>query len=254
MIRRQWQSACSFLHGVLVLDAVDILKKVKAKYLSLKTYSDEGTETTPGQPALEFKTWFVSPKKFRFEWGDAASADSVENSVQAAVWSDGVTCHEQFLESRRANTVEDSIAACAGMSGGSILMVLNLLMPGVVQVNKFWLDMKNPVLKDSCTVNGFDCHYIVGDSESAGDTEVWIACDSLLVQRINEKMIISTEQAQSIRAEAVIALEAMGVVADSPVMKEALAGFPVKEYTFVKSFSFKNIVVDAPIAENIFAP
>ena len=55
-------------------DPESILKDVRQKYLSFESYSDVGTvEIVPsvGEQSLEFKTYFVRPARFRFEWHDA---------------------------------------------------------------------------------------------------------------------------------------------------------------------------------------
>jgi hypothetical protein len=238
--------------GVFILDAAAILKKVQEKYLSFETYSDEGTVETPGQASLEFDTYFEKPDKFHFFWRAADLPLGQVAGKECDLCSNGETCYENLLDNSRQTTVAEGLADCAGMSGGSILMILNLLMPGVVRVNKFWLDMQNPVIKESTTLDAVDCYHIVGDSEGSGDIEAWIDSASFLVRRIRERMIITTQQAQAIRAEAVVALQAMGVAEDSLVMKEALAGFPLKEYSFDRTFNFDKIVVNAPLPDAIF--
>jgi hypothetical protein len=239
----------------LILDAAAILKKVQEKYLSLKAYSDEGRLETTGQAEIEFSTNFVAPAQFRFEWQADESLASQSLGGESVVWSNGAKCWEELAAGEsRETTVADSFSGCAGMTGGAILMILNLLMPGVVQVNKFWRDMKNPSLTGVEIINETSCYHISGDSESTGDIEAWIGCESFLVHRINEKMLITVEQAQLVRSEAIVALKAMGVKEGSPAMAQALAGFPVKEHSFNKTFCYENIEVDGQCPESIFEP
>jgi hypothetical protein len=86
-----------------------ILKSVRQKYFSFGSYSDVGTVDT----ALEFKTYYVRSKKFRFEWRDWHLCLGKEQPPnERAVWTDGKESFMRILaKDQRIKGFETALAS-----------------------------------------------------------------------------------------------------------------------------------------------
>lgn len=122
------------------LPPLEILRQVEHKYLHCETYADSGTiETidTKGNPIfLSFKTWFVRPGHYRYEWQDWSPARSKTEEFSVLNWQ-GNEAHVKHLwnvkerESESSGDLSRALAGATGCSAGAAGVIPTLLMSHV---------------------------------------------------------------------------------------------------------------------------
>jgi len=108
-------------------------------YRNCRSYRDHGevrtTLLTDGGRAgsdRPFKTAFVRPDRFRFQFTDTGLG---ERSSEYVVWTDGDEVRSWWDAKpgvRNAGTLQDGLRIAAGVSGGSSIRIPGLLLPGSV--------------------------------------------------------------------------------------------------------------------------
>jgi len=125
------------------MDADSIVQQTLRKYSQCSTYSDEGCIETAGfgRPGILFKTDYVRPSLFRFEWRswhpffgriapeyyNVIGADE-RGAYEFYDWSFGLGLSFK----RRCKTLALAIAGATGISQGAAYLVSSLVMPLVV--------------------------------------------------------------------------------------------------------------------------
>jgi hypothetical protein len=218
-----------------------ILKSVREKYLSLKSYADEGVVgTSKGKRSLEFKTYFASPLKVRFEW--RTSFPPTEN----AIWTNGTESHSWFMgKLELLPEFSSGIAGATGVSSASVVMILKLLLPDCIEVRSAWYDMQDMNM-DEEPVDALMCYHIIGTDRKTDDTEAWISKDDFLVRRLRRRTEISQEESERMLAEARKHLEDIGLPqGDLPVRS-----IPAQKFT--DEYNYREVKINQPIADEIF--
>ncbi|MBI5864772.1 MAG: hypothetical protein HZB38_09735 [Planctomycetes bacterium] len=187
--------------------ASEILKKMRRVYAECKSYQDEGTTQTvisgDGREFtnnMTFKTRFVRPDRFRFEFRARSHPDSGPWNLYV-VWARGDKIQSWWTvrpEVEKHRSLERALAGPTGISSGSAVNIPGLLMTdmnwgsGLRQVRA-----AGPV-RDG-TINGSSCWQIdVEQPAAAGNkTTLWIDPKSLLILRIVEN---ATLQEQKLKA------------------------------------------------------
>lgn len=170
-----------------------LLSMVEDRYKQIRTYRDHGLllaryegEEKPDE--IIFKTWFVRPAKFRFEWvwkTESAVASKMLNSSQVVLNNesgafsfDSNTGQFQHEESFRL-----SIAAATGVSLGAVHTVISLLLPDLG--GSGILGLQQPVLSD-LILNGERQFRLTGRCSDGSIQELFIGAEDLLIRRLND--------------------------------------------------------------------
>ncbi len=116
------------LHSV---NADDLVERVAKRYSSCRTYQDDGwTEGSLGR--LEFKTSFVRPRRFRFNW---QFCNGVNDDLQVnQISSDGLTAYEHYHGRSKevCENINRAVAGATGVSQGTVHTLAKLLMPELI--------------------------------------------------------------------------------------------------------------------------
>ncbi len=186
-----------FRAAATVSSAEDILERSRAKYASLKSYSDTGTVATQYHSTVEqhaFTTYYCAPRHFFFEF----RKNPKESKERYVIWCpDG----EDFQDwwSATGNTSHHGrnpnvFALASYPTKGSALQIPPLLFPKA--------EMQGPIsglreyrLAGTEDVNGRSCYKLVGKLAlayktgavtEAHPTTVWIDAETLLVRKVFE--------------------------------------------------------------------
>lgn len=173
------------------LTGKQILEQMATAYEKCKTYHDSGTVTTkfikpegPGHTNnLRFKTAFVRPDRFRFEYHDL----SQPNRSQYIIWSHGKDMQSYWAvrpDVEKGKSLGLAIAGAAGVSSLSSQRISTLLMSEEVGGTRLTHLTGVSRLEDA-KIGDVACYRIQG-LFGKSPIEVWIEKDSLLVRRIEE--------------------------------------------------------------------
>ncbi len=118
------------------MTAPQVLKAMCAKYAALTSYSDEGSVVRQGAPpaSVVFRTRFLRPSFFRFEWTDAFRDNlGGARAYEDVLWCDGAST---FLSSnserpRQVPCLALGVAEATGVSMGAAQTVAAMLMEEV---------------------------------------------------------------------------------------------------------------------------
>jgi len=184
------------------LSAPDVIARVVAAYRTCATYRDTGVVRTvffeeTGQRTQErpFKTAFVRPDSFRFEFTDTFYG----KTTRYIVWQQGADVRKWWdVEPgiRSLQSLDMGLAGATGVSGGSAHVVPSLLFPETVS---------GPSLKDMTDVKRLEnapcgsavCARLEGLWKSEKRT-LWIDLSSFLLRRIDSAHVFPTFRTEKV--------------------------------------------------------
>lgn len=175
-----------------------VLARTFKTYAEAKSYEDEGEvvqvfiEQVLIQPTGKwtvkrpFSTRFVRPKLYRYEYSER-KGDGEDERTRYVIWSDAAPERSKHWWTIQPDIKEDSlemsIGAAAGVSGGSSLTIPALLMPDAIKGNILAAlkDLKPAVEEE---VDGVACVKIEGNFAGIYQQTIWIDKETALVRKL----------------------------------------------------------------------
>jgi hypothetical protein len=188
-------------------DGMDLLKRSMTFYSTLSAYSDSGTAVREGPGLVDrwkFKTYFVRPLNFRFDFQGVTSQSAgltTDASAQHVVlWMVKGELHSFNQQLRTHNTIPPTgnqpaelLNESARTAGTSVLIPSLLFaksdLPGSIR------QIREAAHAGFESVNGHRCHKIVGTAAqfypsgkmtNVRQVTVWLDAQSLLVRKVFE--------------------------------------------------------------------
>lgn len=174
------------------LSAEQVLSKLAATYATCRSYRDSGVVSNAFDPqhvdVKPFRTAFVRPDQFRFEFQSALGPDPSPSSKNAyIVWSKaGAVRSWWYVEPavERYSSLADAISSATGVSRGSAHTIAALLMPDRIRGAKPSSMTDLTRLPDE-TVDGAACFKLAGRYGFGNQPRtVWIERATYLIRRI----------------------------------------------------------------------
>jgi hypothetical protein len=181
------------------MDVLEIISRVQANYGACSSYRDRGSVSHTAEDGqrydIEFETYFIRPDWFRFDWTrphpGSDSADPVRhwftircNGPLASaryLWVRDSGNKKQLL-SESVLSLPVAVAAGSTTSHGVAAWIYQLLFPaGGCAENELFAD-SSEVTSQTAVWHSVDCHVLHG-SCSAGDLELWVEREQLVVRR-----------------------------------------------------------------------
>ena len=179
-------------------NATELLEQMRARYASLKSYSDTGviiTEENGGSPTTfkehhTFTTYFRAPKQFFFDF----RAEPTGSGDRFVLWIDGAEVNTWW----QTTGVHDKYPQGQGATGfaigslptkGSIAIIASLIFPGLQDVTA----LQEPRLLPAEAVDGHRCYKVIGIYAPAygngvvtasSPVTLWIDAETLLIRKI----------------------------------------------------------------------
>ena len=184
----------------------EILTKTVEVYAKCKSYKDSGyvrtvflnkDGTTKFITKKVFKTAFIRPAKFRFEYAEK-KADELQNKY--IIWKDGKNI-KSFWEIKGEETPKSlsmAIAGATGISSGTAHNIPTLLI-SEVRGRKI-TNMKNPIiLKEGKDDNGKLCYLIKAEKKQKNETFIlWVQKETFLITKIETTTIFDKFDTESV--------------------------------------------------------
>jgi hypothetical protein len=193
------------------LSPVKILLTMKKVYAGCRSYRDTGTVRTSSESEgsrfggeTPFKTAFIRPGPFRFEFTDSGLG---ERSSKLVLWWNGAEVHswwEAQPGERLSESLQQALDAAAGISGGASLRIPGLLLPAIVGSGA---PRVAPERLGDSSDRGVACLRIAGKSRATPYTQttgpitvtvqdetvtLWIDRATFLLRRIEDVKTLST--------------------------------------------------------------
>lgn len=198
----------------------DVVWSVGLKYSSCESYSDEGVIETidiGGNPVfLSFKTWFVRPNHYRYEWQDWSPSRVKSDNFTVICKNEEQTYLHPPLKAKRPVDLKEAIAGATGSSAGGAVVIPRLLMTELLETTQSLLD-----LDDS--------------TESREDTPE--LGDVFVVEGVTS----STRAKCSLR-----------ISPDHVILRATLSFGKVGDKELYASYQYKRVAFDQTIPESIF--
>jgi hypothetical protein len=173
------------------MEAAAVLEVALKVYSKCRTYSDTGeVKMVPpiGHSDIRFRTQFVRPGKFRFQWSRWHPYFGPEGSeYEHSIWTDGEQTKSKIqgkVEARDSLAI--ALATAAGASSGAALRISSILMPDLMPLTRSWHTLNDLILLPDEPVNEAMCFHIRGSAVSEGDTDIWISKEGMILRRIRE--------------------------------------------------------------------
>jgi hypothetical protein len=175
------------------LSATQILTRVEQVYAGCTSYSDTGVVTTvfhrdngiTRTDEKPFKTAFVRPDRFRFEYSETSTNG---RKSQYVVWRNASEVKSRWTIRRGVKneaSLSIAIAGATGVSGGSAHTVPALLMPGEIEGLKL-SDLSQVTRAQSQKWRDEDCFRIDG-IQLEGVISLWVDRNTFLIRRLDER-------------------------------------------------------------------
>jgi len=237
------------------MHADDVIQNMVLKYGNCQTYQDLG-RVEGGQGITTFKTYFVRPNKFRFDW-------IYEDRGSNSIWSDGLKVfsrHSSKGELEEEPDLSMAIAGATGVSQGTAHTVPTLLMPDLeVSLSsqtllkrfpdEFW---ESEIESDDNVIELFGkkcdsiCHR-VRSTKANNQADLWIRMsDYALVKCIEERTSTQEDDERTLAALSRIDRAAW------EEMRQYLSTRSDEARHSVTSSRYQQIFFDASIDEEIF--
>ncbi len=196
--------------------AIQILRQMEKAYAACRSYRDAGEVRTAvltegGRAGSErpFKTAFVRPDRFRFQFTDPGLG---ERSSSYIVWSDGTDVRSWWDAKpgvRNPGSLQAALSPAAGISGGSSVRVPGLLMPEALGEGPLLI---GPERIDDGADRGVTCFRITGKSRTTPYTlsmgtrtltvkdetvTLWIDRAAVLLRKVEERRTFETYTSES---------------------------------------------------------
>jgi hypothetical protein len=172
------------------LSGSDVLAHMAQTYATCRSYSDtgvvrivyfeEGRQRTEERP---FKTAFVRPDHFRFEFTDTF----LGKSRRYIVWQQGLDVYTWWdikPGQQTLSSLDLGLAGATGVSGGSAHTVPSLLLPGVVS-GRSLRELTDITRLEDAACGTATCAQVEGLYGKQTRT-LWIELDTFLLRRIDE--------------------------------------------------------------------
>jgi len=176
--------------------AADVLQRMAAAYRGLTSYADRGATVNelrgPHQAlshAMTFRTAFVRPLRFRFEFDD--DSDPAKPYV---IWTEGSRARSTWY-GQPGTVIEDAglgppLAAAPGASSLTARLVPQLLLPDVVGPAGL-AQLDHPHLDGVEPIDGHACFHVSGVVIADRTIGVWIDRESYLVREVRTHARVS---------------------------------------------------------------
>lgn len=173
------------------LNGEQVVAKMAKQYAGAKSYQDTGVVQTVsdkpnGQVEVEeiivFKTYFVRPQQFRFEWTDNYPPPNFN-----IIWSDGKDTF-RYWEPDPVETKQNlgmGIAGETGVSQGSAHTVPALLLEEIPGFRV--TEMKNIALLRDEQFEGENCFVVRGFHPFGFPIDLWISKNDFLLRKFRER-------------------------------------------------------------------
>ena len=184
--------------------ARSVVERMTARYAGASSYQDTGAvEEVAGDKSggrrtvLRFKTYFVRPRLFRFEWAKISPTTKEEDTN--VVWSDGKQTYSYHswddVGAERKEDLWMGIAGATGTSRGSAHTVPTLLME---EVGGFKLtQLTGLTSRGEERVGGEDCYVVRGYHPSGFPIDMWIGKSDFLLRKMRQMNNDGTEHEET---------------------------------------------------------
>jgi hypothetical protein len=194
-------SVCFAKNKPAPLSADSIISLSVKAYGHLKTYTDSGklvqTFLTdhPHKTATVFKTAYVNTGDINFEYYIPGNSNSLytinrTNNIVKTWW--GIVNRTDAPVS-----MPHALGAAAGVSGGTSMIVPELLLTADFKNNNLYKNITKRVLAAVEQVNGKDCYKITG-TNLRGPITIWIGKKDFLIRKIEDEHVVDPAKTEAI--------------------------------------------------------
>jgi len=236
-------------------DPTAILRRVNETYSQCRSYSDSGfavlDDVQQNKERIEFRTLFVRPDYFCFEWQDYGPRRGKSERF-STVWSNGektIVRHDTGqIKIENMSSLNLAIAGATGCSAAAAYIVPALLLPQLRGPKHLFM-LSDLELISQDTVGEDVCYILRGSLLKKADHILWISKNDFSLRRLTSDYSRTAEELERAMQEITKNVELMaklaenGIVPPSEVKHEALR--LVTEY-FYSEVSFDEPIVPAP--------
>ncbi|MBT3269316.1 hypothetical protein HN371_19375 [Candidatus Poribacteria bacterium] len=176
----------------VTLTAAEVVERMAKAYADCATYHDSGVVRTvfigaDGERIVDkpFRTAFVRPDRFRFEYSEPTRSDSESRYIVWSYGEDVRTWWDIAAGIAEPQSLALGLGAATGVSGKSAHTVPSLLMPDRVGGRRL-TDISEARRIEDARLEDIDCFRIQG-LLGASPTTLWIAKETSLVHRIDSQ-------------------------------------------------------------------
>lgn len=180
------------------MESSSILEIMAEKYANCKSYSDSGTVVATGLCGIQevtFKTHFLRPDKFYFEWSSYHPYfKKAGPKYRDLIWSNGLQTFEFFHFNESPVLVPNlrtAVAGATGISDMSVVIVFPLLLPGAIDLSRTILTLKSVARLADERIDGADCYHLSGIWVVEDDVELWISKEDLAIRRMRDQLQVT---------------------------------------------------------------
>jgi hypothetical protein len=237
-----------------MFDASEILRRASKRYSECASYSDFGTvKQSDNKNSIKyFRTYFVRPNKFRFEWiGYHPYFGKKGGENFYALWSDGERTFVSFdFQDNRVEEVENLRRAAAGASGissGAVWTIYCLLNSEESACESEFLHLSDYHPFTPWPFGDKRCYALRGTScrDNGGDTDIWIRRSDFSLHKIRQRKIITVANVEKNLAE---------LTERNPELYEKTKGItrPRRDRRYVTETEYRSVEFDIAVSPDVF--
>jgi hypothetical protein len=231
------------------MEANHILQSLAEKYSQCRTYCDSGEvdfdDVKGNKEQLQFRTHFVRPGYFCFEWQDYGPRRGKSEGF-CKLWSmNGETRTHYVHGIEEEKNVRSAIARATGCSAGSAHIVPSLLMEDLRANSKHLLQLADLELLRNEECNEIDCYVLKGSLFKAGDHLLWISTRDFALMRVYLDKSWTAEESRRDHEALIANTELMAQLTEKGIAppKDMIH----QDTRFVTQFTYSDILFDGPV-------
>ncbi len=226
-----------------------ILRCVADKYARCLSYSDCGIvdfdDVEGKKEQLEFRTHFIRPKYFCFEWQDYGPrrGKSTDFSMLWSMSGETLTRYQWGIEDK--DNLHLAVCGATGCSAGAANLVPSLLVEEIREGSNHLLRLADLKLLRNEKMNEQDCYVLQGTLHKSGDHILWISAEDFVVLRVYVDMSRTAEESEKehnellANSELMAQLEEMGIAPPTEMNH--------KDTSLVAQYTYADVRFDEPI-------
>lgn len=231
------------------MEPSQILQNLADKYARCRAYSDCGIvdfdDVKGNKEQIEFKTHFIRPKYFSFEWQDYGPrrGKSTDFSVLWSMNNETVTQYQWGVEEKQI--LRMAIAGATGCSAGSAHIVPALLLEEIRQESKHLLQLTDLELLQNEELHEKDCYVLKGSIFKHHDHTLWISARDFELIRVYVDKSWTAEESEREHNALLANTDLMAQLTEKGIAPPTKMKH--KDTRFVTLYTYREVCFDQPI-------
>jgi len=234
------------------MNAIEIFERVRETYLKCSSYADCGVVEFDDGPQkkqhIEFKTEFIRPDYFTFEWQDYGPRRGKSEGF-SSLWSYGAKTilrldTNKVVEEEQTN-LRLAIAGATGCSAGAAHIVPPLLLDELQVNSRHLFQLTDLSIVRQEVLEAVQCYVLRGSLFKDGDHLLWVSAADFHLVRVHSNKAWTAEESKNEHDALISNKELFAKLVEKGIAPPA--EIKHRDGHFVTEYTYKSVLLNAAI-------